>query len=38
MDITTPVQTLDEPDCILLGTITLGKGMSITIIHLSMGK
>ena len=38
MDTVTPVQILDETDCISHSTNTLGKGMNPVILPLAMGK
>ena len=38
MDTATPVQILDESDCISHGTNTLGKGMTPITLHPAMGK
>ena len=38
MDTATRVQILDQPNCILHSTNTLGKGMNPIILPLAMGK
>ena len=38
MDTVTQVQILDEAVCVSHNSITFGKGMNLTVLHLGMGK